>query len=281
MKRGLTLIELVVVVGIVLILVALVTSSVSSVISRAEERKTRTAMSLFQLAIKEYESSTGRRLTMSARNNISNSQGRPFDMRRAELHAFTTAEISRVLLRHQPSADILGRIDPSLIGILRTGTQTPSWLPSGLVNPACSEPDPRALSASSAQSAFIAFASAPYDPLNSPYTGLNSLVLLDSWGSPVRAVHPGPEAYIQADGNINTSIFPIVDMFGDAAALTPDPDGTVSRRVEGAYIGQPCPNTQIVLVSAGPNLKFGDKRESQGECFTLSLDNIIDNGDSK
>ena len=279
MKRGLTLIELVVVVGIVLILVSLVTSGVSSVISRAEERKTRTAMSLFQLAIKEYESATGRRLTMSARNNISNSQGRPFDMRRAELHALTTAEISRVLLRHQPSADILGRIDPSMIGILRQ--VTPSWFPSGLVNPVCSEPDPRALTASSAQSAFNEFTSAPYDPLNSPYTGLNSLVLLDSWGSPVRAVHPGPEAYLQANGNINASIFPIVDMFGDAVALTPDPDGTVSRRVEGAYIGQPCPNTQIVLVSAGPNLKFGDKRESQGECFTLSLDNIIDNGDSK
>ena len=279
MKRGLTLIELVVVVGIVLILVSLVTSGVSSVISRAEERKTRTAMSLFQLAIKEYESATGRRLTMSARNNISNSQGRPFDMRRAELHALTTAEISRVLLRHQPSADILGRIDPSMIGILRQ--VAPSWLPSALVNPACLEPDPRALTASSAQSAFFEFTSAPYDPLNSPYTGLNSLVLLDSWGSPVRAVHPGPEAYLKADGDIDTSIFPLVDMFGDAVALTPDPDGTVSRRVEGAYIGQPCPNTQIVLVSAGPNLKFGDKRESQGECFTLSLDNIIDNGDSK
>ena len=46
MKRGLTLIELVIVVGIVLILVALVTSSISSVISRAEERKTKTGMEL-------------------------------------------------------------------------------------------------------------------------------------------------------------------------------------------------------------------------------------------
>ena len=51
MKRGLTLIELVVVVGIVLILVALVTSSVSSVIARAEERQTKTGMELFTLAI--------------------------------------------------------------------------------------------------------------------------------------------------------------------------------------------------------------------------------------
>ena len=115
MKRGLTLIELVVVVGIVLILVALVTSSVSSVIARAEERKTKTGMELFTLAIQEYESSTGRRLSMSGVYNVApNPSGRAFDMRRGESHCLTTAEISRVLLRHQPSADILGRIDPSL-----------------------------------------------------------------------------------------------------------------------------------------------------------------------
>ena len=278
MKRGLTLIELVVVVGIVLILVALATTSVSSVIARAEERKTRTGMALFNLAIREYESSTGRRLTMSPRNNIPAFQGRPFDMRRAELHALTTAEISRVLLRHQPSADILGRIDPSLIGIVRIDPETHSWVPRGIVNPACSEPDPRARQLSLIQTAMNSFTSAQYDPQTSPYTGFNSLVLLDSWGSAVRAVHPGPKAFLAANGNIDPTQFPITDQFGDAADQVPDEDGTVSRRVERVYLGAACPNTQIVLVSSGPDLQFGDKRDPQGECFVQSLDNIIDDG---
>ena len=278
MKRGLTLIELVIVVGIVLILVALATTSVSSVISRAEERKTRTGMALFNLAIQEYESSTGRRLSMSSRNNIANVQGRAFDMRRAELHALTTAEISRVLLRHKPSADILGRIDPSLIGIVRLDPETNNWVPSGVNDPQCDEPDVRARALSLIQSAMNGFTAAPYDPQNSPYTGLNSLVLLDSWGSAVRAIHPGPKAYLGSDGNINDSIFPLNDVFGDVASPLPDNDGTVSRRVEAAYLGAPCPNTQIVLVSSGPDLKFGDKRDPQSECFIPTLDNIISDG---
>lgn len=278
MKRGLTLIELVIVVGIVLILVALATTSVSSVISRAEERKTKTGMSLFNLAIQEYESSTGRRLTMSSRNDISNTQGRPFDMRRSELHVLTTAEISRVLLRHQPSADILGRIDPSLIGIVRIDPETNNWVPNGINNPQCEEPDIRARALSPIQSAMTAFTAAPYDPQNSPYTGLNSLVLLDSWGSAVRAIHPGPKAYLLSNGNINDSLFPINGAFGNQANLLPDEDGSVSRRVESAYLGAPCPNNQIVLVSSGPDLKFGDKRDPQSDCFIPTLDNIIDDG---
>lgn len=278
MKRGLTLIELVVVVGIVLILVALASTSVSSVISRAEERKTRTGMSLFRLAIQEYESSTGRRLTMSSRNVIPNIQGRPFDMRRAELHALTTAEISRVLLRHQPSADILGRIDPSLIGIVRLDPGSNSWVPNGILDPLCPEPDVRARTPGMIQSTVNQFTSAPYDPAVSPYTGLNSLVLLDSWGSAVRAVHPGPKAYLNADGNIDDAFYPYNDAFGDAVDLQPDDDGTVSRRVERVYLGAACPNTQVCLVSSGPDLKFGDKRVPQTECFRLSLDNIIDDG---
>ena len=55
MRRALTLIELVVVVGIVLILVALVTSSFSSIISRSEAAKTETAMQLLGAAVDAYE----------------------------------------------------------------------------------------------------------------------------------------------------------------------------------------------------------------------------------
>ena len=271
MRRGLTLLELVVVVGIILILVALVTTAVSSVISRAEERKTRTGMALLQLAISEYESSTGQRLTLSPASDIPDGyRGRPYDMRRSELHCLTSAEITKVLLRHGPSANILGRINPSLIGVVRLDGGTPPWVPSGVVQ-ACSDPDPLA---SSAQVRFNAFISLPYDPVTSPYTGLNSLVLLDSWGSAVRVIHPGTKAPLKANGELDTEFYRLSD-FGDQVGVGPDPDSTVSRRVEQVYLGQGSPNAQIQLVSGGPDLKFGDQRDPVGECFKFTLDNVI------
>ena len=189
MKRGLTLIELVVVVGIVLILVALVTSSVSSVISRAEERKTRTAMSLFQLAIKEYESATGRRLSMSGVYNVAPIRADALDMRRGESHCLTTAEISRVLLRHQPSADILGRIDPSLIGnVLLTNGNRPVWVPDTPLEYTC-DPDPRVFASQNAFNAMLHLTlRAHHQPVHrGQCVGASGFL-----GHAIRAVHPGP-----------------------------------------------------------------------------------------
>lgn len=284
MKRGLTLIELVVVVGIVLILVALATSSVSSVISRAEERKTKTGMELFTLAIQEYESSTGRRLSMSGVYNVApNPTGRAFDMRRGESHCLTTAEISRVLLRHQPSADILGRIDPSLIDNVRLTNQgnRPPWVPDNALEYEC-DPDPRV---QSSQFAFNAMLFSPYDPTTSPYTGANALVLLDAWGSAIRAVHPGPRALLDTSGQLQALAYP-----SDADDLTepnqPDPDNTVARRIERLYIGRGNPDTSIVLISAGPDLQFGQRVDPDSglppppeaidsyTCFLQTLDNV-------
>ena len=65
MKRALTLIEIVVVVGIILLLLALVTSSFSSLIARAEERKTLTAMALLDSAIVAYEEGLGKKISLS------------------------------------------------------------------------------------------------------------------------------------------------------------------------------------------------------------------------
>ncbi|MAW41835.1 MAG: hypothetical protein CMJ30_05420 [Phycisphaerae bacterium] len=285
MKRGLTLIELVIVVGIVLILVALVTSSISSVISRAEERKTKTGMELFALAIQEYESSTGRRLSMSGVYNVSlNPSGRAFDMRRAENHCLTTAEISRVLLRHQPSADILGRIDPSLIGNIRLGDDgnPPVWVPDTGLEFTC-DPDLRVFASSNS---FAAMNTLPYDPANSPYTGANALVLLDAWGSAIRAIHPGPQALVDASGVLLPQAFPPQDQNDGTESLQPDPDKTVARRVERLYIGRDNPDASIVLVSAGPDLKFGRRVDPTSglpptpdatgpyDCYLQALDNV-------
>lgn len=284
MKRGLTLIELVVVVGIVLILVALVTSSVSSVIARAEERKTKTGMELFTLAIQEYESSTGRRLSMSGVYDVApNPSGRAFDMRRGESHCLTTAEISRVLLRHQPSADILGRIDPSLIGNVRlTNGNRPVWVPDTPLEYTC-DPDPRVFAS---QNAFNAMLTSPYEPTTSPYTGANALVLLDSWGTAIRAVHPGPSALLDASGQLQALAYPPTNQSDLTESLQPDPDKTVARRIERLYIGRDNPDASIVLVSAGPDLKFGRRvdptsglpptPEASGpyNCFLQALDNV-------
>ena len=69
-------------------------------------------------------------------------------------------------------------------------------------------------------------------------------------------------------------------------SLQPDPDKTVARRIERLYIGRDNPDASIVLVSAGPDLKFGRRvdptsglpptPEASGpyNCFLQALDNV-------
>ena len=144
MRRALTLIELVVVVGIVLILVALVTSSFSSVVARAEEAKTQTAMRLLSAAIDAYEQGTGKRITLSRRASgappveigpepPSAEQRRRgvqlYGMHRNGSHFLTTAELTRQLLTFKESADIIAKIDPSLLFAIRTDVfDRPPWV---------------------------------------------------------------------------------------------------------------------------------------------------------
>ena len=198
-----TLIELVVVVGIVLILVALATSSFSSVVARAEEAKTQTAMRLLSAAIDAYEQGTGKRITLSRRASgappveigpepPSAEQRRRgvqlYGMHRNGSHFLTTAELTRQLLTFKESADIIAKIDPSLLFAIRTDVfDRPPWVPIPATYNC--EPDLNKVYGEARWNAarLCQPGDDPSNPNSNPYCLNTALLILDSWGQPIRA----------------------------------------------------------------------------------------------
>ena len=307
MRRALTLIELVVVVGIVLILVALVTSSFSSIISRSEAAKTETAMQLLSAAVDAYEQGTGNKITLSRRAaDIGGTELGPvpptpeqlrrgvqlYGMHRNGSHFLSTAELTRQLLTYQESADILAKIDPSLLFPIRfENVNPPSWVPSPPTFDC--EPDLNKIFAQARWNAACTcqVGEDPFASNYNPYCLNTALLVLDSWGQPIRAIHPGPQAQIGPDGQLSPDSFPVLT--GDGAGLdrvmdqAKDPDGTVSRLAEFQYFGQGSTDGQIRFVSAGPDLKFGQRvvgtngnsaEVANPACFHNALDNVFFGG---
>ena len=280
MKRALTLIEIVVVVGIILLLLALVTSSFSSLIARAEERKTLTAMALLDSAIVAYEEGLGKKISLSplaggdgiGPEQLTDEQLRrgvqPYSMHRDGCHFLTTAELTRELMKFQASADIIAKIDPSLLYRVarREGELVqPSFIPTP-PQFAC-EPDPNKIFASARWN----IAMDPCDPSDA-YCINGSLLILDSWGTPLRAIHPGPR-YRQGQASSERSG---LDEVMDQPL---DPDGTVSRLAESQYFKNKDLAPRIKFVSAGPDLNFGKRvigtnGVTSPDCLSFTLDNI-------
>ena len=104
-----------------------------------------------------------------------------YAMHRNGLHLLTTAELTRQLLQFQESADILAKIDPSLIyKISGDLTNTPFRLPT--VSDFGCEPDLNKV-----------FAQTRFTQMNQPCTFsqdpsdnclFGSLLILDAWGNP-------------------------------------------------------------------------------------------------
>lgn len=293
MKRALTLVELVVAVGIVLILLALVTSSFSSIIARAEAQKTQTAMALLDAAVTAYEEGTGRQLLLSPQSSASVSPNvefapdplseaqirrgvQPYAMHRNGLHLLTTAELTRQLLQYQDSAEILAKIDPSMIyKISGDVNNTPFRLPS--FNDFACEPDLNKLFAQTRFGQVNLFCTLSQNP----YCLFGSLLILDAWGQPIRAIHPGPPLG-QGPESQDSGLDRL--MTQPDGTVVQDKDGTVARLAEYQYFDTQIPDARIRMVSSGPDLKFGkrvlgpDGSPEGPECFQFSLDNIIFGG---
>ena len=306
MRRALTLIELVVVVGIVLILVALATSSFSSVVARAEEAKTQTAMRLLSAAIDAYEQGTGKRITLSRRASgappveigpepPSAEQRRRgvqlYGMHRNGSHFLTTAELTRQLLTFKESADIIAKIDPSLLFAIRTDVfDRPPWVPIPATYNC--EPDLNKVYGEARWNAarLCQPGDDPSDPNSNPYCLNTALLILDSWGQPIRAIHPGPQAQLDSNGELLEDVYPSTGAgagLDRVMDLPRDPDGTVARLAEYQYFGQGSTDGQIRFVSAGPDLKFGLRvvgtngapvESANPECYQNALDNIFFGG---
>ena len=249
--RAFTLIELVVVVGIIIALLSLVLAVSTLLIQQNEARQLESAYANLSSAVQEYEQAIGRPIAYQARqeapfqggydipNNpqfsgysgietiyatgggsshdntgIDSSGCNGGDPQGWQKHIVS---LMGLLQRTQSAEDIVARIDPALI--------LPVTRANGL----------------------------PLDPTD----GLPLTKMVDPWGTPIAVVFPG-RAWRDSDAGGNFE--------------SPDPDGTIRTAMED-MVGV-CRNGKVLFVSAGPDGIIGSRYCLGGDRKEAALDNI-------
>lgn len=237
-RRSFTLVEMVVTIGIIVVLAGLTVSATVALVERSEIRQTENVLRLLDTAVQEWEAEADRKLTWGVWDPGS---GRTYDMYDAVPHVYTVSEALFRINKSESVRLIVGQIDPDLVFRYDTSQDAPPWIRS---------PDPDDPDLQSGEA--MRWYGEPEGLNQRPITGM--LAVLDAWGTPIRAVHPG-RAWVAAADEIEVR----------------DDDGTISVRLEldndettyGAEEFYGVVRAQrILLVSAGPDGKFGNLEEA-------------------
>jgi len=162
MNRAFTLLEMIIVIGVVLLLAGLSLSVSVAVIEQSERQRTEATLQLLDTAVREWELAADRKLLWWQYGDDAGIRGR------ADVHADTDeimiiTEILDVISRPAAVREMLAGIDPLLVYTYGQDA-SPPWIDGGV--------DP----------AFV-----------------GGLTVLDSWETPIYATHPG-RPWTEADG---------------------------------------------------------------------------------
>ncbi len=225
-RRGFTLLEIVVVISLILFLVGLTLTVGVTVIERSEITQTENTMRLLDMALQEWEAAADRKLswgkdTMPFPGSTYDLQGDPASLYGSSSteDIFIISELLDTVARPGQVKDIIAKIDPEFVHTYEPGPPYPSWIQ----NP-------------SQESAVDDKWGVMHGPPGLPPSLPPSLVILDAWGTPIYPTHPGP-------------------IWHAAASAGRDDDGTM--RIENETFYGIAVNRQICFVSAGPDGKFG------------------------
>ncbi len=220
-RRGFSLVELTIVIGVIIILVSLVLAVSTIVIAKNEERSTASTLAILDAAVKEWERQVDHRVTFPQSLAESNATGTTWD------------------IPWDPALNtISGSAESSLPAIYKT-TQSgePNFLEFQrfvwLVELITQQPDCREMLAKIPEDSFHRIRV----PSGSTYVYYNLKEITDAWGTPLLAVFPGR------------------DWTSSDAANLQDLDGTIKTPLEQS-LGLSCRNKQVLFVSAGADQKF-------------------------
>ncbi len=202
-RGGFTLVEVVVVIGIILFLVGLTLSVSVSVIERSEIQQTETVLQILDTAVQEWELAADRKLSWG---DDGDPPGSVYDVHPlpTTLEVFVISEILNTVIRPASVKQVIAQIDPEFVYTYQQSIY-PEWID--------------VLEEEQQQDARF----------------VGSLTILDAWGTPIYATHPGSV---------------------DASSPPADLDGTIRTYNEDKYGG--ARNRQICFVSAGPDGNFGN-----------------------
>lgn len=259
--RGFTLLEILIVMGVLLILMSLVLGVGSALLKRAERSQVETAMSIMESAFNEWEAQTGRPLSYNGTFNsltspttevfITGSSAEVFDVREpiapappAPNNAGNKLIFTRARGAGVYAVNLLSQLEsvrPILAGI------APSILraePNSSTYPGANLSTGGALYTPSAKSSVTSTTSSRSE-------------LVDTWGNRIAFIFPGRAFRFGVDTGL------------------PDSDGTVRTPAEN-LLGV-CTNRRICLVSSGPDGLFGVSGEVTPDNATTRAAAAADN----
>lgn len=278
LRRGFTLVEVLVVVGVIALLAALTVGAIAVFGGRAKVRSTEGTLVLLDAAAQEYVGAVNRPLSFGS------SDDGEFDLMINEPNVFSTTHLLGRIGDTPSVQEIVARIEPRFVfrynesvdadGDGSSEVIDPEWI---LVADPADPNDPGGVDAR----AFYQAEATNGGELD------GKVAILDAWGTPIRAVHHGPTPRAAFGGVDGQTADPSDDL------LVLDPDGTYHLRavvlqdylmlaggtdaedwaVEAIY-GR-CRDRRVLFVSAGPDRRFGDLRaDPDSDDYGFTLDNV-------
>ncbi len=159
-RGGFTLVEVVIVIGLIVLLAGLVLSVSVSVVRGSEVRQTEQVLLLLDSALKEWEASAERRVSWGT--------GAVYDMQDGTSSVFLITELLNTAARHDKVRQIIAQINPAFVHTYHKGDYPP-WI-SSTEQPAV-------------DSVWAV------DNTSGAYSA--GLAILDTWDNPILVVHPG------------------------------------------------------------------------------------------
>lgn len=242
-RRGFTLVELIVTIAIIAVLAGLTIAAIGSFGASNDIRRTESTLELLSAAVEAFEKEAGRPVSWGT----TQADQPGADMHADVPHVLSATQLLTRIERSQSVKALLGGLRPSFVRRYDSNDATrPIWFDQ------FDPQDPNGPAAGP-------LARSQYD--NGQWDG--ALAVLDAWGQPIRAVHPGPDA----------------EPFRNIAAVIRDVDGTARLTEAGltaiaAFYGHTitggaaaqateddygiATGRTIFFVSAGPDGRFGD-----------------------
>ena len=267
MVRAFSLLEIVVVLGVILLLAALVLAVSGSVLAASERRETENVMRLLEQATLEWEQALGRPINYGpkAEPGLTGVPARDVYEERNDVptnpnDTLSLPWMSCVLMQrfgeNERTRDIASKIPETYSRKWRNGDPA---LPNVWGN--------------------LTLAGIATNPNRMPNGIGNVPLVLDAWGFRIGVCFPGrPWRDISGLSTTNPDQFYSQGLYlrgvNSPASGAPDPDGTEQTPDERAYGS--CRDRRIRFVSAGPDGAFGDVYQAEGSMLKKqSLDNIV------
>jgi len=224
-RRGFTMLEIMIVVGIIVILVGIVLAVGATLAASQNIKRTEATMQILESALDEWEALMRRDLTWGIDGVPSNPPYESrYDMQEDTMHIFLVSDMLDDVSRSSDIRSMLANIDGERYFQYDQVVDT-DWLKEGAIASfQATEPDPQAGS-------WLAEKNANW---------VDKHTVLDAWDRPIRVIHPGRK---WTDGDL----LPL-DPFSD--------DGTVQTPLEIVYGS--AQSAKPYFVSGGPDGRFGD-----------------------